>query len=107
MSKPKAYWRIEIIKHSSTTFRRTLPGNLSSDEIAIILQRLACRNLTPREIVSASIRKPRRTSLLEYRVDGRPHALRTTVWIQSMPEHVASYWRAEDLPEKPDIDTDD
>jgi hypothetical protein len=107
MSKPKAYWRIESIEGTNTIFRRTLPGNLSTDEIAIILQRLACRNLTPREIVSASIRKPRKSALLEYRVDGPPNGIRTMVWIPSIPNHIAGYWRADELPDKPDIDDED
>jgi hypothetical protein len=47
----KHFWRIEIEKDGETVFRRTLPGNLTDKEIGGTLQRLACLQLTPNEIV--------------------------------------------------------
>jgi hypothetical protein len=51
MCKPKRYWRVEILNGSTTIFRKYVPGNLSDEEVATILQRLASRDLTPREVM--------------------------------------------------------
>lgn len=101
--KPRYFWQIEILGHSDSIFRRTLPGNLSTAEIGAILQRLVCAKLTPSEIISASARKPKRTSLLDYRVEGRPQSKRTMIWIESHTDYIAGYFREDELSDRPDI----
>jgi hypothetical protein len=107
MQAPKRYWVIEITDRFETIFRKRLPGHLSAQEITTILQRLASRGLTPREIIAASIRKPRRTHLLEARVDGPPHGKRVMVWLPECPDYKAGYWREEELADYPEIFGDD
>ncbi len=96
-ARNKRYWVIEISKRFDTVFRKRLAGNLSNLEIATILQRLVCRNLSPMEVIAASIRKPKRTSLLEFRVDGPPNGKRTMIWLPAFSDYTASYWREEEL----------
>jgi hypothetical protein len=84
-------------------FRKRLAGNLSNLEIAAILQRLASRNLSPMELIAASIRKPNRTSLLECRVDGPPNGERTMIWLPAFRDYTAGYWREEELENYPEI----
>jgi|SRR5580693_2710801 hypothetical protein len=103
----KRYWRIEILKGLEPVFRNYVPGNLSNYEAATILQRLASRDLTPREVVAASIRKPRRTGLLDFRVDGPPRGKRVMIWLPDCPEYVASYWHSGEIAEYPEIFGDD
>jgi hypothetical protein len=100
----KRYWVVDITKGSKTVFRKRLPGHLSTQEIATILQRLASRDLSPREVIAASIRKPRRTPLLEVRVDGPPRGgKRMMIWLPACPDYKASCWREEELAEYPEI----
>jgi hypothetical protein len=101
--RPKYFWRIEIKERFTTVFRRTLPGHLSTKEIGNILQRLACKQLTHGEIISASLRKRSRTPILDYRVDGPPRSKRTMIWIPSFSDYIASVWREDELPNEPDI----
>jgi hypothetical protein len=99
----KLYWVIDITNGLETVFRQRLPGYLSTQEIATILQRLASRDLSPREVIAASIRKPHRTHLLEKRVDGPPHGKRTMIWLPQCPDYKASHWREDELAEFPEI----
>lgn len=100
----KRYWMVEISQGFTTTFRKYLFGHLSTQEITTILQRLASRDLTPREVISASIRKPRRTHFLDARVDGPPKGgKRVMVWLPALPDYRASYWREDELSEYPEI----
>jgi hypothetical protein len=99
----KRYWVIDIAKDYETVFRKWLPGNLSNNEIATILQRLASRELSAREVIAASIRKPRRTHLLEVSVDGPPHGKRTMIWLPQCLDYKPSYWREDELAEYPEI----
>lgn len=103
MQSQKRYWVIEITRRLETIFRKRLPGYLSTQEITTILQRLASRDLTPREIISASVRKPRRTHLLEARVDGPPHGKRVMVWLPGCLDYKAGYWREDELDDYPEI----
>ena len=104
MPSQRRYWVIDITKGFETIFRKRLPGHLSTQEITTILQRLASRDLSPREVIAASIRKPRRTTLLEARVDGPPRGgKRTMIWLPACPDYKASYWREDQLNEYPEI----
>jgi hypothetical protein len=96
-SHNKRYWVIDITKRFDTVFRKRLPGNLSNQEVATILQRLASRKLFPEEVIAASIRKPNRTTLLEVRVDSPPHGKRKMIWLPALPDYTASYWREDEL----------
>src|ERR1700680_2477066 len=93
----KLYWVIDITKGFDTVFRKRLAGSLSNKEIATILQQLASRDLSPREVIAASIRKPERTALLEVGVDGPPHCKRTMIWLPAFPDYKASHWREDEL----------
>jgi hypothetical protein len=95
----KRYWVIDITRRFDTVFRKRLAGNLSNQEIATILQRLASRDLSPSEVIAASIRKPNRTSLLEVRVDNHPtNGHRTMIWLPAFNEkYRASHWREDEL----------
>ena len=68
----KRYWLIEITRRFEPVFRKRLAGNLSNQKITTILQRLASRDLTPSEVIAASIRNPDQISALGVRVDGPP-----------------------------------
>lgn len=104
---PKHIWRIEGIKSTTTVFRRDIPGHLSNDEVTRILQRLACKNLTENEIISASLRKRSRTALLEPVISSPPHGKRLTIWIGGLVDYIASAWREDGLPRKPEFSEDD
>ncbi len=95
--KNRWYWIVEITKGLETDFSERLPGGLSHKEIAIILQRLASRDLSPSEVLAASIRKPHRTALLEVRVDVPPNGKRTVIWVPALPDYKASHWREDEL----------
>ena len=62
----KRYWLIEITRRFEPVFRKRLAGNLSNQKITTILQRLASRDLTPSEVIAASIRNPDQISRLAY-----------------------------------------
>jgi hypothetical protein len=85
----RRFWRIEIDEKTNVVFRRLLPGHLTPNEIAVILQRLACRNLSRNEVVGASIRAPKRTALLDARFDGPPKGKRQMVWLPTFPHYIA------------------
>jgi hypothetical protein len=90
----KSRWKIQGIQSTTVVFKAELPGGYSNGEIATILQRLACRHLTDEEIISASLRKGRRTSLLETKTAGPPHGNRLTIWIDGATvDYIAGYWR--------------
>jgi hypothetical protein len=73
---------------------------MSEEEIVTIVQRLACKHLSEAEIVAASLRKNKRTSLLEPLIGRPPQGLRTVISIGHGIEYRASYWRAgETLPD--------
>lgn len=99
----KLYWVINITRGFDIVFQKRLAGSLSNKEIATILQRLASRDLSPREVISASIRKPERTSLLDVRVDGPPHCKRTLIWLPAFPDYKASHWHEDELATHPEI----
>ena len=102
--KPKRYWRIEIEERHEVVFRRRLPGNLTENEIAAILQRLACRDLSVSEIISCSRRGKWKTSLLRVSFDSPPKARRPIVYLTNFPGYVASLWPSEEIPDEPEID---
>lgn len=67
----KSVWEIKGYDGIEEFFSDEVPGNLSEDEMRMLLQRLAARHLSEREIVGASMRKnsPRHNSLLEVKRD--------------------------------------
>jgi hypothetical protein len=101
----RALWRIEGLHHYEAFFRTTLPGGYSEETIITIIQRLACRHLTPQEIVSAS--RERRSKSQDERlvplIGRKPHGKRTTISISLGFDYIASYWHAGELEIKPDI----
>jgi hypothetical protein len=95
-ARKKGYWFVERDKHLEPVFRRRLPGNLSSREISTILERLASTRLTADEVISASLRKPRKTALLEVCSDGR------IMWMPTA-DLKAFYRREDEIAGLPDI----
>jgi hypothetical protein len=94
----KPFWLIEGYERFDRFFQTQLPGHMSDEEITTIIQRLACRHLSEAEIVAASLRKGKRTSLLEPLIGKAPHGLRTVISINHGTEYRASYWRADETP---------
>ena len=66
-----AMWEIKGYDSSKEIFADEVPGSMSVDEVSAILERLVCRDLTPHDIVSASVRKnyKRYAALLEVNID--------------------------------------
>ena|SRR5271166_2450887 len=88
----KRYWVIEITNRKlEPVFRKRLAGNLSTQKITTILQRLASRDLTPSEVIAASI-----TSSLDEQVHTPPNG-RTTIWLPMFGDYKAGYCRGEDV----------
>jgi hypothetical protein len=52
-----AVWKIEGWDSTRRIFELRAPGNLEPREVTRMLQRLACRDLSPQEIVSSSLRR--------------------------------------------------
>lgn len=102
--KPKRYWRIEIEKRREVVFRRKLPGNLTVEKIAIILQRLACREFAAQTIIDNSQRKGWKTSLLRVSFERPPKGKRAMVYLTNFYGYVASLWLSSEIPDEPDID---
>jgi hypothetical protein len=100
----KRYWVIEITRRSDTVFRKRLAGNLSTKKITTILQRLASCDLTPSEVIAASVRNPDQISRLKPRVD-TPSNGRTVICLPALRDYKAGYCRGYDalanLPEIP------
>ncbi len=67
-------WHIEGFEGGTVIFESDMPGIMSLSEIETTLQRLVARNLSPDEIVSASLRKSARghSPLLERVGKGAP-----------------------------------
>jgi hypothetical protein len=65
LRKGQGRWKVEGVNSTTTFYEAILPGNLNDDEITTIIQRLASKHLTEDEIIGASLRKNRRTALLE------------------------------------------
>jgi|SRR5579863_3780150 len=99
----KSYWRIQRIDRFDVTFERFVAGNLSENEVTTIIQRLACKHLSEDEIIGASLRRPRRTALLETLRGGKPFGKRTTISIDHGITYMASYWRADELDSRPKL----
>ena len=94
--KGQGHWRIEGIDGTTTFYEAVLPGNLNDDEITTIIQRLASKHLSEDEIIGASLRKNRRTALLEpLRSRGSPNS-RHTISIDHGIGYVASYRRPDE-----------
>lgn len=102
-SSNKRYWVVEITKGFDTVFRKRLPGHMSNQEITTILQRLASRELSSEEVIAASIRKPKRTGLLDARVDGPPNGKRMMIWLPALNDYKASFWHEDELEDSPEI----
>jgi hypothetical protein len=83
-------WEIKGYDSSKEIFADEVPGSMSVDEVSAILERLVCRDLTPHEIVSGSVRKNYRryAPLLEVHVD-RMAEKGTNVTAGEYPHYVA------------------
>ena len=83
-------WEIKGYDSSKEIFADEVPGSMSVDEVSAILERLVCRDLTPHEIVSGSVRKNYRryAPLLEVHVD-RMAEKGTNVTAGENPHYVA------------------
>jgi hypothetical protein len=99
----KRYWVIEITNRKlEPVFRKRLAGKLSTQKITAILQRLACCNLDPSEVIATSI-----TSSLDEQVHTPPNG-RTTIWLPMFRDYRAGYCRGEDeLANCPEIPPED
>jgi hypothetical protein len=99
--KPKRFWIVSIEERQKVVFRRRLPGNLSENEIAMLLQRLACRKLSANEIVNNSERGSKKSSLLE--VSFSQKGKRPLVWLTYSPLYTGSLWDAGEILDEPEI----
>jgi hypothetical protein len=91
----KARWKLEGYKSTELVFQKELPGGYTHNEIKTLLQRLACRDLTPEEIFNSSTRRAKKAGFLTPQVSYPPNGLRTTIWLDSgIVNYVASYWKA-------------
>ena len=50
-------WRIEGWDGQTQILKRDLPGYFDESEISVLLQRLVCTNLSPSDVVRASLRR--------------------------------------------------
>ena len=82
-------WHIEGWDSTDLLFERDIPGNMSEGEVERLLQRLVCRDLTPNEVIDASLRKnsKNRSSLLDRIGSGNP------IHIGSNPYYIATWKR--------------
>lgn len=83
-------WEIKGYNSSEEIFADEVPGTMSVDEVSAILERLVCRDLSPHEIVSASVRKnyKRYAPLLEVHID-RMAEKGTNITAGENPHYVA------------------
>jgi len=88
---------------NKTVFRRRLSAGVSDKEVVAIIQRLACRTLSPDEIIGASLRRPHRTTLLEARVHHAPPGTRSIIWINANSNITAARYKAHEVEKYPDI----
>ena len=63
MSRSTKIWKIEGYDSTRKIFEQTVDGAVSQQEVATILQRLACKHLTENEIVGSSLHKNRQDYL--------------------------------------------
>ncbi len=94
----KPYWLVEGYERFDRIFQARLPGHMTDKELVTIIQRLTCKHLSEEEIVAASLRKGKRTSLLEPLIGRPPQGLRTVISISHGVEYRATYWRAGEKP---------
>ena len=93
----KARWKIEGYERDKLVFEKKLPGGYTQGEIKTLLQRLACRDLSPDEIFSSSTRRAKKSGLLAPNISYPPNGKRTTIWLDSgIISYVAGYWRADE-----------
>jgi hypothetical protein len=100
----KGFWKIEGYRQSEKIFSTRVPGNLSEERIITIIQRLTCKHLSEDEIVAASLRKPKRTALLEPIIGRPPTNKRINISIGHTVDYVASYWREDECQEPEELD---
>jgi hypothetical protein len=96
----KRYWKITGYDSAQTLFEKVLPlGCLSKGEMTTLLQRLAAADLTPDEIIGASLRKNSKSyvPLLEPHQEGSPPARRFYISVGAARNYVASVWTEDEL----------
>jgi hypothetical protein len=93
----KARWKIQGYKSTELVFDEEWPGGYTHNEITTLLQRLACRDLTPDEIFASSSRRARKNGFLVPRISYPPQGKRTTITLDSgIVSYIAGYWRADE-----------
>jgi hypothetical protein len=96
----KRFWKIVGYDGTKKLFERLLPlGCLSEVEMTNLLQRLASADLTPDEVINASLRRNAKSyaSLLEPQQEGSPPARRFSISVGLSRNYVASVWKADEL----------
>jgi hypothetical protein len=85
-------WRIKLWDGQSVVCEEIMPGHMSEREILRTLERLACRHLSPTEIIRSSLRRNHRdyVPLLEGSSGGRP------IHIGQNPHYTAEYSDTQD-----------
>jgi len=96
--KGQSHWRIEGYDSTTKFFEAVLPGNLNDDEVTTIIQRLSCKRLSEDEIIGTSLRKNRRSSLLEPIVGRGGANARHSIFIDHGVSYIASFWKPGESP---------
>jgi hypothetical protein len=83
-------WVIEGYNGTDLVFSGTAPGNLGISEIETMLQRLASRHLTEREVIAASLRKKSAGYVTLLKPLRENTNTRTIIQVGSNPYYVAT-----------------
>jgi hypothetical protein len=88
------HWRLYGYKRIEKVYEAVLPGNMTDAQVTTLVQRLACRDLTEDEIVGASLRKNKKSTLLDVQLGrGGPNS-RHTISCGHTVSYIAGYWKA-------------
>lgn len=68
-------WKIEGRRGLEPIFEAEMPGNITDAEMRAVLQRLVCTNLSPRQVVYASLRRNDAKRSHDLDPIGKPHEL--------------------------------
>ena len=102
-AKTKKYWLIEILgKDLKPVLRKHIPGKTSEKTVSAILQRLASRELTPRELIAVSL-PDCKTPLLRVEISYPPQGTRTCIRIPPFPAYRAGRYSEDELENLPEI----
>ena len=99
----KKYWIIEIFgKNLKPVLRKRIPGRTSEKAVSTILQRLACRELSPRELIAVSL-PDCIAPLLRVEISYPPQGTRTSIRIPAFPAYRAGRFSEDELDNLPEI----